>query len=480
MPFPKFPRSARRLPAVLLVGLAVGLHTPVVQAQTVQTTLHTFTAATGARPIGSLLAPDGWLWGTASEGGPNGTGVVFRIAADGSDYTVIHAFGALNGTTNVDGSQPRGPLTLGTDGRIHGSTANSGPNGTGTLYSIDLTTLAFRVDVAFAPRSSENPSIDGGRPQFGISAGTDGDYYGATSVGGLNDSGTLFRYRLASGETAAELTTLHAFAARPNRVDGNSDDRNDDGWNVEGNLIQTAAGTLYGATSGGGLNDTGTLFRINADGTGFTTLFRFAAIDSEDVNVGGAVPEGRLAMTADGLIYGSTQSGGRNGTGTIYRIDPATDAVTVVYEFGARADGAGTSTDSSRPASGLVLAPDGALYGAGRDGGANASGGIFRYRPGQPGVQLLHSFAAVDGNGRNADGAEPNSGVIIGTPSTLLYGSTGDGGGNGVGTVFRLDIANYRPPVVAGVAGGAMSLAALAGLAAAAGLMRRRRRPRGD
>jgi uncharacterized repeat protein (TIGR03803 family) len=466
--------------SALLFGLIAACLVPA-QAQTVQTTLHAFAGSNGARPIGGLLlGPDGNLWGTTTEGGANGTGIVFRIGPDGSGYTVAHDFAAVVDGRNADGREPRGPLTVGADGRIYGGTTNGGPGDTGTLYSIDPETLAFRVEFEFEQRSTTNPSIDGGRPQFGISDGGDGFYYGGTAVSGANDSGTLFRLRLATDGAPAELTTLHSFASRPFREVGNEDDRNDDGWNVEGNLIRTAAGRLYGATSEGGPNDTGTLFSINDDGSDFTTLFRFAAIDDEDVNVGGAIPEGRLALAADGMIYGTTQRGGRSGSGVIFRIDPATDAVTVVYEFLPRTDGTRTSTDSSRPASGLRLGPDGALYGAGRDGGAAATGGVFRYRPGQPGVQLLYSFSASDANGRNADGIGPGSGVIVGTPGTLLYGVTNDGGANGVGTIYRLDIANYQPPVAPAVAGGAMSLAGLAGLWGAAMMMRRRRRPRGD
>lgn len=471
---PRRPASLR--PTLLMAGLAMGLSAPIAQAQTVQTTLHAFATTTGARPIGSLLlAPDGNLWGTTTEGGANGAGVVFRIATDGSGYTVAHAFAAATDGLNADGREPRGPLTVGSDGRLYGGTTNGGPGSTGTLYSIDPSTLSFRTEFVFEERSTTNPSIAGGRPQFGISDAGDGFYYGGTTVGGANDSGTLFRLRLATATDDAELTTLHSFAARTFRQPGNDDDRNDDGWNVEGNLVRSA-GRLYGATSEGGPNDTGTLFRINPDGSGFTTLFRFAAIDDEDVNVGGAIPEGRLALAADGTIYGTTQRGGRSGSGVIYRIDPATDAVSVVYEFLPRTDGSRTSTDSSRPASGLVSGPDGALYGAGRDGGAAANGGVFRYTPGQPGVQLLYSFSAADANGRNGDGIGPGSGVIIGTSPTLLYGVTNDGGSNGVGTLYRLDIASFVPTEPPGVSGGALSLLSLAGLAGAALRVRRRRR----
>lgn len=477
MPLPKPRRPVRLLSALLLTGLAAGLSSPAAEAQTVQTTLHTFSGSNGARPIGSLLlAPDGRLWGTTTEGGANGSGVVFRIGTDGAGYTVVHAFAAAaTDGTNADGREPRGPLTVGADGRLYGGTTNGGPGGTGTLYSIDPSTLAFRTEFAFEERSTTNPSIGGGRPQFGISDGGDGFYYGGTTVGGANDSGTLFRLRLATANEDAELTTLHSFAARTFRQPGNDDDRNDDGWNVEGNLIRSAAGLLYGATSEGGPNDTGTLFRIHPDGSGFTTLFRFAAIDDEDINVGGAIPEGRLARAADGMIYGTTQRGGRSGNGVIYRIDPATDAVSVVYEFLPRVDGARTSADSSRPASGLVAGADGALYGAGRDGGGAATGGVFRYTPGQPGVQLLYSFSAADANGRNADGVGPGSGVVVGSPSTLLYGVTNDGGASGVGTIYRLNTAAFVPPAVPGVSGGAMSLVGLAGLAGLALFGRRRR-----
>jgi len=474
-------RGSARVGLMVVLGSAALCFGCVAHAQTVSTTLHAFDGANGATPIGGMvMGPDGNLYGSTSEGGPNGTGVLFRIAPDGSGYRIVHAFAALTtDVANADGRQPRGAMMVGSDGRLYGSTSNGGPNNTGTLYSVDPATDDFRLEYVFPRRSDTVPSVEGGRVQSGLSAGIDGFYYGATSVGAAHDSGALFRFKLATASTPAALTVLHAFAERPFRVVGGSDDRNADGWKVEGNLLQLASGVLYGATSEGGDNDAGTLFRINADGSGFTTLFQFAARGAGERNIGGAVPEGTIAIASDGMLYGSTQLGGSNGSGVIYRIDPATDTVTVVYEFTGRGNSSTNESnrESARPVSGLTAGSDGYLYGAGRDGGANGTGGVFRFRPGVNTIDLLHSFAAVDGSGRNSDGSEPNSAVISASPASLLFGSSGAGGSGGVGVVYRLDTSRFVPPEPPGVVGGAVPPVAIAGLIALALFARRRRRP---
>ena len=70
-------------------------------------------------------------------------------------------------------------------------------------------------------------------------------------------------------------------------------------------------GNFYGTTQFGGTNGDGTIFRITPDGT-FTTLYAFD-------NLSGAEPYGALMQGADGFIYGTTQYGGTNDGGTVFR-----------------------------------------------------------------------------------------------------------------------------------------------------------------
>jgi len=75
---------------------------------------------------------------------------------------------------------------------------------------------------------------------------------------------------------------------------------------------------LFGLTVGGGLNDDGTMFSINADGTGFQTLYSFSGAD-------GASPHGDLALSGS-TLYGMTNAGGTLNDGVIFAYNPAPEA----------------------------------------------------------------------------------------------------------------------------------------------------------
>ena len=98
-----------------LLSLWMSLMAAGVSAQTF-TVLHTFGAgADGVLPE-NVVCVGNTLYGTTYEGGTNDSGTVFAVNTDGTDYTVLHSFGALavdiegEPSTNADGSSPEGPL----------------------------------------------------------------------------------------------------------------------------------------------------------------------------------------------------------------------------------------------------------------------------------------------------------------------------------------------------------------------------------
>ena len=86
----------------------------------------------------------------------------------------------------------------------------------------------------------------------------------------------------------------------------------DDGSNCSGGLLLASDGNLYGTTESGGVYGLGTVFRISPDGT-LATLVQFDGYQ-------GANPEGTLIQGTDGRLYGTTQNGGANGWGAIFRL----------------------------------------------------------------------------------------------------------------------------------------------------------------
>lgn len=148
----------------------------------------------------------------------------------------------------------------------------------------------------------------------------------------------------------------------------------------------------------------------------------------------GANPEyGALIQGHDGNFYGTTSAGGANGDGAIFMAAPGT--LTLVYSFCAKAN----CGDGKSPYGGLMLGTDGNFYGTTQSGGANGYGTIFKYVPGV-GLTTLYNFCAKSGC---TDGANPVAGLIQAANGNF-YGTTEYGGANdmcgaaGCGTVFKI------------------------------------------
>jgi uncharacterized repeat protein (TIGR03803 family) len=78
-----------------------------------------------------------------------------------------------------------------------------------------------------------------------------------------------------------------------------------------------SSNTLYGTTEHGGTSDVGTVFGILPDGSGFTNLHSFLGNSMGDRD--GAYPLSDLVVS-DNILYGATQAGGDNNSGTVFKI----------------------------------------------------------------------------------------------------------------------------------------------------------------
>lgn len=137
---------------------------------------------------------------------------------------------------------------------------------------------------------------------------------------------------------------------------------------VAGTATVQAQVTLYGTATMGGPNFRGTLYSISSDGTQLQVLHGFS--DSPDGNS----PAGSLISDTSSKLYGVTQYGGTNGTGTIFSYDTATHVYQKVFDF--------TNTDGkgSFPAANLTLFQH-KLYGFTIRGGANGVGTLYSFDP---------------------------------------------------------------------------------------------------
>jgi uncharacterized repeat protein (TIGR03803 family) len=147
--------------------------------------LHTFanTGGDGYYPDGGLLqAPDGTLYGTTTYGGLFDGGTVYKIAPDGSGYSILRSFNP----TNSEGYWPRADLVWASPGVLLGVTYAGGRNDGGTVYTFDTVSSYCSVLHPFTP------SV-GMYPFAGLSRSADGALYGVTPAGGDYDLGTVFR-----------------------------------------------------------------------------------------------------------------------------------------------------------------------------------------------------------------------------------------------------------------------------------------------
>lgn len=175
-----------------------------------------------------------------------------------------------------------------------------------------------------------------------------------------------------------------------------------------GNLVLDET-TLYGTTS-----SSGGIFKIQTDGSGYTVLKRFPGEVGE-----GAEPTGGLALS-QGVLYGTTERGGSQNAGVIFKMNTDGTGYQTLKSF-LRADG-------SNSQGALVIVGD-VLYGTTYGGGAADAGVVFSIKTDGTAYRVLKEFGG-------SDGAHPRAGLAVG--GDTLYGTTYEGGGRGMGSVFRL------------------------------------------
>jgi uncharacterized repeat protein (TIGR03803 family) len=210
------------------------------------------------------------------------------------------------------------------------------------------------------------------------------------------------------------------------------------------------AGTLYGTTpvgGGSGCNGAGcgTVFKLDP-ATGAETL-----LDQFD-GTGGQAPFGGVILHGADLC-GTTTAGGASGSGTVFAVKAKTGAQSVLYSFGGGSDGA-------FPAAGLIY-HGGYLYGTTDAGGGEAAGTVFAVKATTGAETVLYTFTG------GADGGNPLSGLTY--LAGALYGTTTGGGASGNGTVFKVDAKTGGESVLYSFAGGTDGQNPYAGVVAHAG-----------
>lgn len=395
-----------------------------VRAQTF-TILYSFsplsnnTNSDGAFPDAGLILSGSTLYGTARNGGSHSNGTVFAINIDGSGFTNLHSFTATSGpiSTNSDGANPAARLIL-SGSTLFGTAQAGGRVGKGTMFAVNTDGTAFTNLHTF---SGVN---DGSEPLAGLVL-SDNALYGTTYGGGTSAQGTVFKINT----NGTGFTNLHNFNSL----------RGTDGANPSAGLI-LSANTLYGTAyygGGGGLAGSGTVFKVNTDGTGYTNLYRFTAALTNSLlqastNSDGANPRAALILSGN-TLYGTAYHGGYTGAGTVFAIDTDGTGFTNLHSF--TFIPFANPSDGANPAAGLLL-PGNTLYGTTSEG-AKGQGAVFALNTAGTAFTNLHVFSGL------GDGAYPQGEMVL--SGNDLYGTTSGGGSWGRGIVFRISLPPPPP-----------------------------------
>ena len=304
------------------------------------------------------------------------------------------------------------------------------PHGPFLLFTRFLTILILTIALAAGPTMAATAKIlytfqgrdDGGRPWATLLLDEKtGTLYGTTEVGGVKlcgndfdfDCGTIFS--LTPSPNGWTETVLYRFQG------------GDDGANPRAPLVPRPDGYWYSTTSsGGGVQQNGTVFRIQPGTWEEEVLFSF-------VGDGGYYPQGKIAFDSSGNLYGITTNGGSGYSGVAYELIPnPSGSWTENVLYG----------NVGLPYAGVVIDPLGNVYGTSDANGIYNEGSVFELSPGKSGWQFTNIYSFQIACGIDCGGSQP--GDLTLTKSGKLFGFAGDAGipacGNdqGCGTIFEM------------------------------------------
>jgi uncharacterized repeat protein (TIGR03803 family) len=399
----------KRLVAIFAVVLALAL----TAGASTEKVLLNFDGSDGADPWSNYFISDakGNLYGATGDGGTYGDGVVFMLTLAGKE-TVLYEF---KGQANGDGAAPHGHLAFDANGNIYGTTQAGGTNGTGTVYELSPKSGGgWKEKVLYS--FSASGTTDGTDPSAGMTIAADGTMYSTTPDGGAYQAGVIFSMKKTS--KGWKQTVIK-----------NLDNSSTGGYPYEGLMMDTA-GNLYGAAPTGGASGQGVIYRLSPTKKGWvdTVIHSF----TNENGGGSGLYWIDLISDKSGNIYGATSFGGTNGTGTVWELvyseTKKSYSESVLYEFGASGSG-----DGNNPYGGLAMDSEGNLYGTTLNGGASNLGTSYKLtKHGKIWKEtVLHSFLGAN------DGSAPTGNAYLDAKGRV-YGMAEVGGTSNLGVVYRI------------------------------------------
>ncbi len=380
------------------------------------TVLYTLNGTTQGNSTGNGLVADraGNLYGTAANGGiypcPDdyGCGTVFKLTRHGSSWT----FSLLYSFTGADdGWNPEGPLTIGSDGSVYGTTIWGGGTGCGFGFGCGTVFKLSPPPNICSTSSCEwtktilyrfTGQADGDYPLGYLTLDQAGNLYGTASAAAVTSpyDGSVFELTPSNGGWIFNI--LYSFPGGTSGAPG-------------GGVVFDSQGNLWGIQAYGGEQDCGdpqlpdpcgSIFKLSPSSSGWTetNVFGFSAAT-------GGGPSGSLLREPSGNFYGTLDTNGPAGGGGIFQFVPSSGEFTMIYSV------TGNPEDAPGPFGGVVMDQAGNLYAA-AEGAGYTSGFVFELTPENNGWYFtnLHNF--TDGS----DGATPVGPLVVDTAGNV-YGA---------------------------------------------------------
>ena len=284
-----------------------------------ETILYTFTGGNdGAMPYSSLILDQaGNLYGTTSQGGAGGSGLVYELSpsSGGWSETVLYSF-----TGGDDGGWPMGALLFDPAGNLYGTTSQSGSGGWGGVFKLAPNPGMLQPGAVGKGRPgagswtettlySFTGGDDGAQPEAGLARDQYGSLYGTANGGGTGQAGVVFRVRPNVSALPIPIgpwteSALYSFTG------------GDDGANPNTGVVLDQAGNLDGTAQTGGAG-WGVVFRLTPGAGGWSPNVLYSFTGGTD----GGFPESTPMLDSAGNLYGTTVAGG-SGCGVVYEITP--------------------------------------------------------------------------------------------------------------------------------------------------------------
>jgi uncharacterized repeat protein (TIGR03803 family) len=286
----------------------------------IESILYSFNAGTdGAYPSDRVvIGPHNALYGTTTQGGQSSGGTVFEIKTSGEAYKILYSFRGGD-----DGNDPGSAVLPGPKGVLFGTTVTGGTHkncysqGCGVAYELVPSAHGYSESIVY---NFAGGTSDGQYPESDLTIDKTGALYGMTHTGGsgpctyANPPGCGTMFKLVPSGSVFKESYLYSFQ-------GGTDAQ----YIISGSrlvLDPRHKNTFYGLSRYGGGSSAcslgcGTIFVFRPSGNAYreSVLYRFSA-------TGGNYPEGPLLVEKGRRLYGTTLTGGKSGSGTVFSVRP--------------------------------------------------------------------------------------------------------------------------------------------------------------